>query len=128
MLYIKICGTACICCALILIFAGREKELTSLISSLIYVTILLFAIARGEELFAVLQSVFSAADKPKHFGHILKAGGISIIGTVCATICEGVGQREAAKAVELITALEILISCVPILQDFMTQVTNIFGV
>ena len=128
MVYLKICGIASICSALILVFVGREKELTALISSLLYVTVMLYAIARGEDLVLALQSIFQNLEKPKHCQVLLKTCGIALTGTVASSICNGVGQKEASKAIEFLTVLEIMAMSVPVFKDLLTQVSNIFGV
>lgn len=125
--YLKICGIAAICCAAILLFAGREKELTTLISLLLYILVMLYAISRVGELFTALRTYIHFEDMSAHFSLFLKAGGIAVIGGIASTVCEGSGQKGAARAIDLLTVLEILYVSMPIVKELLEKIWIMFG-
>lgn len=124
---LKICGAATICGAAVLLFAAREKELTTLISSLMYIIVMLYAISRAGELITSLQTYFRIADMPVYFPLLLKAAGVALIGGVTSSLCEGTGQKSAARAIDLLSVLEILYISLPIIKDLLDKMASIFG-
>lgn len=126
--FLKICGIVAICCAAVLLFAAREKELTALISSLLYVLVMLYVISQASELITALQKCFDLADMPTCFPILLKAVGVALIGGTASSVCEGTGQKNAARAIELLTVVEILYISVPIIQELLEKIWGILGV
>ena len=125
--FISICGAAAICCGAVLLFAGREKELSSLIASLIYVVIILYGVTRIGDLLTSLQSYLSGIESVPHLALFLKIGGIAIVGTIASVLCENAGQKGAAGAIDLLTVLEILYMSIPVIQEFIDRVFRILG-
>lgn len=125
--FLKICGTAAICCAAIMVFGGREKELASLISSLIYIIVMFCFLTRAGELISSLKVFAGTENVSMHFPLLLKIGGIALIGAVASTICENTGQRSASSAIDLLSVLEILYISIPIVKELLEKVSYIFG-
>ncbi len=125
--FLKICGTAAICCAAVLLFSAREKELAALISSAIYCIVMAYAITRVGELIADLQTRFVIADMPTYFPLLLKAVGVALIGGVASTVCEDAGQKGASRAIDLLAVIEILYIAIPIVRDLLEKIWSILG-
>lgn len=125
--FLNICGIAAICCSSILVFAGRERELSVLISCVLYCIIMLYALSQIEELLSTFRTYQSGLDLPKHFSLLLKCGGVAIVGAIASAICENAGQTSAAKAIDLLTVLETLFIALPIFKELMEKVSSFFG-
>lgn len=125
--FLKICGGAAICCAAVALFAAREKELTTLISTLIYIIVMLYVISRAGELLTMLQTYFNMENVPTYVPLLLKAVGIALIGGVASSVCEGAGQKGASRAIDLLTVLEILYIAIPIVKELLEKTRNILG-
>lgn len=124
--YLRICGAVALCSAAILLFVGREKELVKLISSLLYMAVTLCVLTRAKELITQAHSYLHATNFSFDFAILLKAGGIAWIGTVASTICENTGQASAARAIDLLSVLEILYISMPILRELLDKISIIF--
>ena len=126
--FLKICGVIAVCCAAVLLFAAREKELAGLISSLIYILVMVYVISRAGELITALKNCFSFEDMPSYLPLLLKAVGVALIGGAASAVCEGTGQKNAARAIDLLSVVEILYISIPIIKELLEKIWGILGV
>ena len=126
--FLKICGIVAICCAAILLFGAREKELSALISSLLYILVMLYVITQVGELITALQNCFSFVDMPTYLPLLLKAAGVALIGGIASSVCESAGQKSAARAIDLLSVIEILCMSMPIIKELLAKIWDILGV
>lgn len=124
--FTSVCALAAIASALLLPIAKREKELASVISALLYLSVFAYAALRLGELIGVLQSSLGIAEGTSHIDVLLKIAGVSLLTSAAATLCEENGQRAAARAVELLGAVETVLCAKPILDDLFSLAERTF--
>lgn len=124
--FINICALLIICSMSILIFSKSEKELTVIISSALYIIVMIYAIANIGQLIDNLRQYVSGTSF-LNFEIILKIGGISIISAITSSICESAGQKGTANAIETVAMVEIIILLLPILKETLTSIFDILG-
>ena len=123
----KVCAFAVMSCAAVLLISQREKELSALISSLIYVVVALFAITRTGELYGYIRRSIRLEGEIRYFDVILKSAGVAVVASVASTVCEGTGQKGLAHGIETLAVLEIIYLCMPVFTDLMALAFKIFG-
>ena len=115
--FTSVCAFAATASALLLLIAKREKELASVISALLYLSVFAYAALRLGELIGVFRSSIGIAEGTAHIDVLFKAAGVALLTSAAATLCEENGQRAAARAVELLGAVETVLCAKPILEE-----------
>lgn len=112
--FFAICSVLALCSAALMILSGREKELVVLISSLIYVVAIVYVLSKVSSLIKVSSTFFDKANEVLPIKYIMQAGGAAVFGTVTSSVCEDVGQKGVARAVETLTVMEMILIFAPI--------------
>lgn len=126
MTFINICALLIICSMSIMIFSKSEKELTLIISSALYIIVMIYAVSHIGQLIESLRQYFNDI-RYLDFDLLLKIGGISIISAVTSSVCESTGQKGMANAIETIAIVEIIILLEPFLKETLSSVFDIIG-
>ena len=85
---------------------------------LLYLSVFLYAMAQlGGLLGTVRTWLDSAGASVPHADVLLRAAGISLLSAAAAALCEENGQRAAARALELLGVVEVILAAQPILSD-----------
>lgn len=125
--FFRICCITAIGSAVLLIFVGKERELTSLITALLLVTVFLHAAEYFGELISPWK-VFLQKTFPQYAEIFLSIVGITLGGATATEVCDAVGQKGLSGLLEFLTVLEIiLIASSPlwdILSGFLTVLTE----
>lgn len=124
---LKVCAFAVLSCAAVLLISQREKELSALISALIYIVVMVFAITRTGELYGYIRDNIRLEGEIRYFDVILKSAGVAVVASVASTVCEGTGQKGMVHGIEMLAVLEIMYLCMPVFTDLMMMVLKIFG-
>ena len=124
--FTSVCAFAATVSALLLLIAKREKELASVISALLYLSVFAYAALRLGELIGVLQTTLGITEGTAHIDVLLKAAGVALLTSAASTLCEENGQRAAARAVELLGAVEAVFVAKPILNDLLALAEKTF--
>ena len=98
--FYSVCGMLTVCSSVLLLFCGREREFSSLVSVAIYIILTVYILSKVSLLAKSISVFFDKADGILPIERLLSATGIATLGTVTASICENVGQKGAAKAIE----------------------------
>lgn len=125
--FFKICGFAAICCSTILLLSGKEKELSSLTSSLLYVISFIYVITRGAELITEYKMYFRFDGAFLPLELILQMSGLALGGAVASAVCETVGQKGIGTTIEILSIIEIIYIAMPTVKDMLGQCIEIFG-
>lgn len=125
--FLGMCGVLVISAASLLILSEREKQLSSLISSLIYVIAFAYVITKATALWNKASSVFENLSVNFSGKYIMQISGIAILATVCATVCEEVGQKTVARILETAAVIEILYISLPACIDLLEKLFLIIG-
>ena len=126
MSYIKICAFSIIFSSLLLLISGREKELSSAISSAIFITVVLFVITRAAEMVKSIVWVLESIDVIES-EIIIKICGICILSFVSCSICESAGQKGIASSIEMLSAVEILIIFYPTVKKLTDNILGLLN-
>ena len=91
---------------------------------------LLFAgsiLAMAAPVIAYLKQLSAVAGLSAYIGFLLKALGIAILTQVCADICRDAGEGGIGSGVELAGKMEILVLCLPLMEEIFSIAKNLFG-
>ncbi len=127
MSFVNLCGILAISSAALLLISPREKEIFSLISVIMYLFTVAYAVGKGAELFENIRGYFDSIGAVISIEYLLRSGGIAIVGAIAASVCEDVGQRQVAKAIETVTAVEILSVILPVCKEMFEKLLTVFG-
>ena len=91
---------------------------------------LLFAgaiLAMATPVIAYLKQLSVVAGLSSYIGFLLKALGIAILTQVCADICRDAGEGGIGSGIELAGKMEILILCLPLVEEIFSIAKNLFA-
>lgn len=125
--FFSICGALSLSSAVILILSKKEKELSSLVSALIFIIAFIYVITKCREMWTAANSFVSLYGDYVPIDYIIKAGGIALLATVTSVICEEVGQHGIAKIAEILAVIEILHIAFPVCQEYLEKVFGVLG-
>lgn len=125
--FFSVCGILVIGSATLTIFGGREKQLSSLISSLIYIISFVYVIGKAASLWDKTASFFHNFNGAVPIEYIMQISGIAILGSVSASVCEQVGQKGIAGAIEILAIIETLHISLPWCSELFEKLFLIFG-
>ena len=115
---VRVLALTALASALLLPVAKRENELAQVSAGLLYLSVFLYAMAQlGGLLGTVRTWLDSAGASVPHADVLLRAAGISLLSAAAAALCEENGQRAAARALELLGVVEVILAAQPILSD-----------
>ena len=116
----RVFAFAVLASALILLVSKREKELAQVISGLFYLSVFLYVISRLGSLLDAVRTLFgSIGFSVPHADILLRAAGISLLCAAAAALCEENGQRAAARALELLGVIEVILAAQPIFAEIL---------
>ena len=124
--FFAICGVLALCSAALLVLGGREKELSVLISAVIYVIATVFVLSKTSALIKNSASFFDKAEAVLPVKYIMQAGGAAVFGAVTSSVCEGVGQKGVAQAIETLTVIEMICMFMPIGKNLVEKLFTVF--
>ncbi|MBQ8357813.1 MAG: stage III sporulation AC/AD family protein [Clostridia bacterium] len=114
---VQIAGVALLSVALILCVRELRADLAP--PTRLAAALLLFgaALALYAPVLARMQSLFSLSGAADYATPILRAAGIALICEFTASFCRDLGENTVANGVLLFGKLEILVLCVPLVDD-----------
>ncbi len=124
--FFQICSAVIICSALLLILSGREKELLSLLTAILFLSVFLFALTRIRDLSA-LGKEYLPKNLPIQIEPLLKICGIAFGGAAACSICEIFGQKNVGSVLELLTVIEIFLATLPFVNDILQKLVVLFN-
>ena len=125
--FFSFCGILVISSAMLTILSEREKQLSSLISSLIYIISFVYILGKASSLFDKATKIFGGFETAIPIEYIMQMCGIAILGTVCTSLCEQVGQKGIGAALEIFAIVEAMYISFPWCTDMIKKVFLIFG-
>lgn len=116
MKFLTVCALAIGAVALILIIKQFRSEISLSITLCLSVLLMSSAMGLLHELFVWLEGLWNG-EYLLYYKTMLKALGISLVGSLASGICRDAGQTSVAGSVEFVVKCEILCLALPILQD-----------
>lgn len=126
MVFFQVCSTVVLCCGLLLLFSTKERELLSLLSAMLLLFVLLYAVSRFGTLSEFFKD-FTLSDMPLGIGRFLPICGVALGGAAASAICDAIGQKSMGGALELLTVLEVLLLAFPLLRELCEKALNLLG-
>jgi stage III sporulation protein AD len=74
-----------------------------------------------------MKSLFDGAVSDDYISSILKALGIAALTQISADVCRDCGEGSAASGVELIGRLELIILCLPLIENIIASVGEVIS-
>ena len=78
------------------------------------------AISAASPLLNYLNTLMGQSPAQPYAAILMKALGIAVLTQCCASICRECGENSAAGGVELTGKIEILLLCLPLIQEILT--------
>lgn len=125
--FFEICAVLVFSSAALLLICSKEKEISALISTLIYVFAFAYALTKGVKFCEELKPLLEKAQLYLPLKTIIRTGSIAALGTLTSSVCEGVGQKEIARAVETISVIEIFCIFIPVCREAFEKMFVFFG-
>ena len=125
--FIGICAFVCICSSLIILISKREKELSVLISSVIYILVMLYVITCLNGILDSVKSHLNGLNSYPGLNLLIKMCGIGIMSATASCICEGEGQKGLSIAVEIFAMVEILRYGLPLVFELFSNALKLLG-
>ena len=126
-LSIKVCFFAVFCTVVGVIIKHLRPEFSPFVRIAGGVVVSALAISIILPIITFLRSLFEGSDLGEYGGTVIKALGIAILTQICADICRDSGEGSAASWVELIGRLEILLLCIPMIEDILVSVREVMS-
>lgn len=124
-LSIKVCFFAILCTVVGVIIKHLRPEFSPFVRIAGSTAISFLAISIILPIITFLRSLFDGSSLGEYGGIVIKALGIAAITQICADICKDSGEGSAASGVELIGRLEILLLCLPMIEDILSAVREV---
>lgn len=126
-LSIKVCFFAVICIAASVTLRQLRPEFPAFLRIASVVAIGSLAVSVILPIVTYLASLFDGDTIGNYGGMVLKALGTAFLVQICADICRDSGEGSLASGVELIGKLEILLLCIPLLEDILGSVREVMA-
>ena len=111
---------------LMLIFSKSEKELSVLISVVVFIVCMTYAISRTIELSGMLKSVIENINSVG-INAILKIFGIITLSSIAIFVCNSAGQTVFSYIIEILSTIESLIISFPIIKELFLKILKMVG-
>lgn len=126
-LSVKVCFFAILCTVVGVIIKHLRPEFSPFVRIAGSAAVSLLAISIILPIITFLRSLFDGSSIGEYGSAVIKALGIAALTQICADICRDSGEGSAASGVELIGKLEILLLCIPMIEDILTTVREVMS-
>lgn len=124
-LSIKACALAMLCIVVGAIIKQAKPEFLPYVRIAGTITLLGIAVSVIAPIIRYMQSLSSSAGNDNYVSSVLKALGIAAITQISADVCRDCGEGSAASGVELIGRLELVILCLPMIENIIASVGEV---
>ena len=128
MILLRLCALSLLSVGAALILKQWKSDFLPLfrIAVLVMGGILIFSVITP--ILDYLQNLLHQSGIPTNHGkNLLKALGIALLSQLCADICRESGENGAASTVELTGKLEILLLCLPLLEEILSAARELLS-
>ena len=124
----KLCmaGVAAVCAAVIIKKWNADfLPLLRLAATVLFAGVIL---SMASPLVAYLKQLTAATGLSSYAGFLLKALGIAVLAQVATDICRDAGESGIGSGIELAGKVEILILCLPLVNELFTTVKSLLSI
>ena len=126
-LSVKVCFFAILCTVVGVVIKNIKPEFSPLVRIAGGVAVSTLALSIILPIVTYIRSLLSGSSLGEYGDAVIKALGIAALTQICADICRDSGEGSAASGVELIGKLEILLLCIPMIEDILTTVREVMS-
>ena len=126
-LNVKVCFFAILCTVVGVVIKNIKPEFSPLVRIAGSVAVSMLALSIILPIVTYIRSLFNGSSLGEYGDAVIKALGIAALTQICADICRDSGEGSAASGVELIGKLEILLLCIPMIEDILTTVREVMS-
>jgi stage III sporulation protein AD len=126
-LSIKACALAMLCVVAGAIVKQARPEFLPYVRIAVMTVLFGMAISAIAPLTKYMKSLFDGAVSDDYISSILKALGIAALTQISADVCRDCGEGSAASGVELIGRLELIILCLPLIENIIASVGEVIS-
>ena len=126
-LSVKVCFFAILCTGVGVVIKNIKPEFSPLVRIAGGVAVSTLALSIILPIVTYIRSLLSGSSLGEYGDAVIKALGIAALTQICADICRDSGEGSAASGVELIGKLEILLLCIPMIEDILTTVREVMS-
>ena len=126
-LSIKVCFFALLCTVIGVIIKHLRPEFSSFVRIAGSASISMLALSVILPTVTYIRSLFEGNSLSEYGGVVVKALGIAVLTQICSDICRDSGEGGTASGVELIGRLEILLLCLPMIEDILSVVKEVMA-
>lgn len=124
---VKICFFAILCTVVGVVIKHLKPEFSPFVRIAGSVVVSTLVISIILPIVTYLTSLFEGSSLGEYGGVVIKALGIALLTQICADICRDGGEGSAASGVELMGRLEILLLCLPMLENILSTVREVMS-
>ena len=124
---VKICFFAILCTVVGVVIKHLKPEFSPFVRIAGSVAVSTLAISIILPIVTYITSLFEGSSLGEYSGIVIKALGIALLTQICADICRDSGEGSAASGVELMGRLEILLLCLPMLENILSTVREVMS-
>ena len=122
---LRICMLATIALILSMLIKQWKADFLPFIRIAIAVFFAFLILSAATPLLRYLQALMENAFASEYAALLFKALGLAILTQICAEICKESGESGIASAVELVGKIEILLLCIPLINEILTLAKNL---
>ena len=126
-LTVKVCFFAILCTVVGVVIKHIRPEFSPFVRIAGSVAVSMLALSIILPIITYLRSLFDSVSFGEYGGIVVKALGIAALTQICADICRDSGEGSAASGVELIGKLEIVVLCLPLIEDVLSTVKEVMA-
>ncbi len=126
-LSIKACALAMLCIVAGAVIKQTKPEFAPYIRIAGIIAIFGMALSAIAPIIKYMQSLFDGVSNDDYVISVLKALGIAVLTQISAEVCRDCGEGSAASGVELIGRLELVILCLPMIENIITSVGEVIS-
>ena len=124
-LSVKVCFFAIFCTVTGVIIKHLRPEFSPFVRIAGSAVVSALAVSVILPIITYIRSLFEGSDLGEYGETVVKALGIAVITHICSDICRDSGEGSAASGVELVGRLEILVLCLPMIDDILSAVREV---
>ncbi len=124
---LKFCMLAITGTAAAMIVKQWKSDLLPLLRLAVTVLFGIAAVSAAAPLVSYINTLTESGGVSAYAVILMKALGIAILTQICADICRECGESGAAAGVELTGKIEILLLCLPLMNEILTAAQNLLS-
>jgi len=126
-LSMKACALAMLCVVVGAIVKQTRPEFLPYVRLAGIISVFGMAMSVISPIVIYIRSLFDGVSNDSYVACILKALGIASLTQIAADICRDCGEGSAASGVELIGRLEMVVLCLPMIENILASVGEVIS-